>query len=57
MLGWLLVGWQVGVIVFRMVLPLALELLFVLSFMILRLCPVKPVLSSVNSLVVSQSFR
>jgi hypothetical protein len=57
MLGWLLVGWQVGVIVFRMVLPLALELLFVLSFMILRLCPVKPVLSSANSLVVSQSFR
>jgi hypothetical protein len=57
MLGWLQVGWQVGAVVLRMVLSLAVELLFALSFVLLRFCPVKHVLSSTNSLVVAQSFR
>jgi hypothetical protein len=57
MLGWLQVGWQVGAILLRMVLSLAVELLFALSFVLLRFCPVKLVLSSANRLVVTQSFR
>jgi hypothetical protein len=57
MLRWLQVGWQIGPVVFRMVLSLALELLFVLSYVLLRFCPVKHVLSSVNSLVMAQRFR